>query len=149
MKEVIIYTDGACSQNPGPGGWGCVLIYGEHEKELYGFEPDTTNNRMELRAAIEALRALKEPCKVLLYTDSAYLCNAINERWLVRWRANGWKTTNKNEVSNIDLWKELNAEMDKHSVEVLKVKGHADNQYNILCDKLAKRGVSECKASNS
>lgn len=144
MKQVEIYTDGACSRNPGPGGWACVLLYMNHKKELYGSCDDTTNNRMELMAAIVGLRSLKESCQVTLYTDSAYLCNAVNRGWLENWKRNGWKTASNKDVENQDLWKELIIECRRHELTMCKVKGHADNEYNILCDKLAKKGVSEC-----
>lgn len=145
MKQVEMYTDGACSKNPGPGGWACVLIYKEHQKELYGSCPDTTNNRMELSAAIMGLKELKERCEVTLYTDSAYLCNAINNGWLDNWLTNGWKTAAKKEVENIDLWKELIELKSTHKIIFKKIKGHTDNELNNLCDKLAKKGVSECQ----
>ena len=137
MKELTIYTDGACSGNPGPGGWGAVLIYGSFRKELSGACADTTNNRMELTAAIEALNALKESCKVDLYTDSAYLCRSFNEAWLDRWIANGWKTAAGKPVENQDLWKWLLTVMQPHQVTIIKVKGHADNPWNNRCDELA------------
>ena len=137
MKEVTIYTDGACSGNPGPGGWGALLMYGTAKKELSGFEAGTTNNRMELTAAIEALSALKEPCEVELYTDSAYLCNAFLQRWLQSWQKNGWKKADKKPVENRDLWERLLELTARHSVKFHKVKGHADNEYNNRCDKLA------------
>ena len=137
MKKVTIYTDGACSGNPGPGGWGCVLIYGEHRLERSGFDPDTTNNRMELLAAIEGLRTLKEPCEVELYTDSAYLFNAFDKGWLSHWTRNGWKTAAKKDVENQDLWRELLALGRRHAVQYRKVKGHADNPINNRCDELA------------
>lgn len=137
MKKVIIYTDGACSGNPGDGGWGAILKYGEHEKEISGFEEDTTNNRMELKAAIEALKALKEPCMVELYSDSAYLVNGFNLGWLNSWKANGWVNASKNEVKNADLWKELDRLSNIHRITWIKVEGHSDNEYNNRCDKLA------------
>ena len=137
MKEVILYTDGACSGNPGPGGWGCVLIYGGVRKELSGYAEETTNNRMELTAPIEGLRALKEPCRVTLYSDSAYLVNAFRQGWIVKWQQNGWRTAAKEPVLNQDLWRELLRLMGIHEVELRKVKGHADNEYNNRCDELA------------
>ena len=137
MKKVTVYTDGACSGNPGPGGWGALLMYGTAKKELSGFEAGTTNNRMELTAAIEALSALKEPCEVELYTDSAYLCNAFLQRWLQSWQKNGWKKAGKKPVENRDLWERLLELTACHSVKFHKVKGHADNEYNNRCDKLA------------
>ena len=137
IKKVTVYTDGACSGNPGPGGWGALLMYGTAKKELSGFEAGTTNNRMELTAAIEALSALKEPCEVELYTDSAYLCNAFLQRWLQSWQKNGWKKADKKPVENRDLWERLLELTARHSVKFHKVKGHADNEYNNRCDKLA------------
>ncbi len=137
MKKVIIYTDGACSGNPGNGGWGAILKYGEHEKEISGFEANTTNNRMELKAAIEALKALKEPCEVELYSDSAYLVNGFNMGWLNSWKANGWVNSSKEEVKNVDLWKELDRLSKVHKITWIKVKGHSDNPFNERCDKLA------------
>lgn len=136
-KEVTIYTDGACSGNPGPGGWGAVLIYKGQEKELSGFYSETTNNRMELTAALMALQALKERCRVKLYTDSAYLCNGFNNGWTMAWERNGWINSKKKPVENQDLWMALINETKLHNVEWIKVKGHADNPYNNRCDKLA------------
>jgi len=137
MKEVDLYTDGACSGNPGPGGWGAVLIYRGVEKELSGGAPDTTNNRMELMAAIEGLRALREPCAVRLFTDSKYIEQAINQHWLVNWKKRGWKKADKTPVLNVDLWQLLDAELHRHKVELIWVKGHSDNAYNNRCDILA------------
>lgn len=141
MKQVEIYTDGACSGNPGPGGYGAVLMYKGMEKEISGYEPETTNNRMELKAAVEALRLLKEPCEVLLYSDSAYLVNAMTQGWIYGWIKNGWKTAKKEEVKNIDLWQELLSAMKVHKIQFIKVKGHADNPYNNRCDFLATNEV--------
>ncbi|MDD6672419.1 MAG: ribonuclease HI [Eubacteriales bacterium] len=137
MKNVEIYTDGACSGNPGPGGWGAVLIYNGVEKQLSGSEKETTNNRMELSAVITALKALKEPCKVTLTTDSKYVCDAINKGWLTSWQKNSWKKADKKPVLNIDLWQELLPLLDKHRVEFIWVKGHNGHKYNEICDKLA------------
>ena len=142
-KQVTIYTDGACSGNPGPGGWGCILMYNQHRKESSGGARDTTNNRMEITAALEALKLLKEPCRVDLYTDSAYLCNALGKKWLENWSKNGWKTASKSNVENQDLWKELIVELDRHDVKFHKVKGHADNEFNNRCDKLAREAVQK------
>ena len=142
-KQVTIYTDGACSGNPGPGGWGCILMYNQHRKESSGSSLNTTNNRMEITAALEALKLLKEPCRVDLYTDSAYLCNALEKKWLDTWSKNGWKTASKSNVENQDLWKELIVELDRHDVQFHKVKGHADNEYNNRCDKLARDAVQQ------
>ena len=137
MKNVEIYTDGACSGNPGPGGWGAVLIYNGVEKQLSGSEKETTNNRMELSAVITALKALKEPCNVTLTTDSKYVCDAINKGWLTSWEKNSWKKADKKPVLNIDLWQELLPLLDKHRVEFIWVKGHNGHKYNEICDKLA------------
>lgn len=137
MKEVTIYTDGACSGNPGKGGWGAVLIYGTIKRELCGFEDETTNNKMELTACIEALKMLKEPCKVNLFSDSAYVVNAFNDDWISGWIKNDWKNSQKKEVANVNLWKELISLTQYHKVIFNKVKGHAGNQYNEICDCLA------------
>lgn len=137
MKEIDIYTDGACSGNPGPGGWGVVLIYQENKKELSGYQPETTNNRMELFAAIQGLSALKESCVVNLYSDSSYLVNAFEKQWIEKWQRNGWKTSTKSPVENQDLWKLLLIHVRKHHVRFIKVKGHSDNQYNNRCDEMA------------
>ena len=136
MKKVTIYTDGACSGNPGPGGWAAVLQYGDKTKELSGGEAQTTNNRMELLAAISALELLKEPCEVDLFTDSQYLCNAINKGWLRGWKAKGWKRK-EGELKNPDLWQRLDALLVTHAVTFTWVKGHADNEFNNRCDALA------------
>lgn len=136
MKEVKIYTDGACSGNPGPGGWGAIMIYNGKEKEISGGECETTNNRMELTGVISALSLLNQPCDVQLYTDSQYICDAVNKGWLSSWIKAGWKRKS-GELKNIDLWKELTLLMDKHNVQFNWVKGHAENEYNNRCDKLA------------
>lgn len=137
MKEVTIYTDGACSGNPGKGGWGAVLIYGNIQRELSGFEEVTTNNKMELTACIEALKMLKEPCNVNLFSDSAYVVNAFNDDWISGWIKNNWRNSQKKEVANIELWKELIELTKFHSVVFNKVKGHAGDKYNEICDALA------------
>ena len=137
MKEVTIYTDGACSGNPGPGGWGAILMYRDKQLELSGYEDHTTNNRMELLAPIEALSRLKEPCAVKIYSDSAYLVNAFRQRWLANWQKNNWLKSNKKPVENQDLWKRLLDYADIHQIQWIKVKGHADNAYNNRCDALA------------
>jgi ribonuclease HI len=147
MKKVIIYTDGACSGNPGNGGWGAILIYGDKEKEISGFEEVTTNNRMELTAAIEALKRLRETCEVELYSDSAYLINGFNNNWVSNWKANGWRTSSKEEVKNIDLWKELEGFNKFHKIKWIKVKGHSDNEYNNRCDKLATGEIKKYKST--
>lgn len=136
MKEVSIYTDGACRGNPGPGGWGSVLVYGRYEKELSGGERETTNNRMELTAAIEGLSALKEPCKVTLYSDSKYLVDAFLQDWVEGWRAKGWRR-GREELKNPDLWEKLYNLTRTHDVTFVWVKGHAGHNYNERCDKLA------------
>ena len=137
MKKVNIYTDGACRGNPGHGGWGAVLVYGSIEKELSGGDPNTTNNRMELSAVIAALSALKEPCEVTLTTDSQYVVNAIEKGWLAGWQKNNWRKSDKKEVLNVDLWRELLVLLDKHKVSFVWVKGHNGHPYNERCDKLA------------
>ncbi|MGI5984599.1 MAG: ribonuclease HI [Clostridiales bacterium] len=136
MKQVTIYTDGACSGNPGPGGWGAILQYKDTLREMSGGESQTTNNRMELLGAINALSALKEPCEVSLYTDSQYLSKAINEGWLKGWKAKNWKRKD-GELKNVDLWQELDRLLNIHSVSFHWVKGHADNEFNNRCDELA------------
>lgn len=147
MKKITIYTDGACSGNPGPGGWGAILMYGKNSRELSGYEPETTNNRMELTAAIQALDALKEPCEVALYTDSAYLCRAFNERWIYNWMRNGWQTASKKPVENRALWEALLRHTKTHMITWIKVKGHSDNQYNNRCDQLATGAIKAHQAS--
>lgn len=137
MKNVEIYTDGACRGNPGRGGWGAILVYGETEKTLSGGEAMTTNNRMELSAVIAALSALKEPCHVRLTTDSQYVVNAIEKGWLDSWRSNGWRKSDKKEVLNVDLWQSLLELLEVHEVELVWVRGHNGHPYNERCDKLA------------
>ena len=143
MKEVTIYTDGACSGNPGPGGWGAVLMYGEHRKEISGGDAHTTNNRMELTGPIEALELLKQPCKVRLYSDSAYLVNAFNQHWIANWQRIGWQTSQKKPVENKELWQRLLELCRTHEVEFIKVKGHADNAENNRCDELARAAIAK------
>ncbi len=138
--EVTIYTDGACSGNPGPGGWGAVLISGDKEKDLNGGEADTTNNRMELMGAIEALKALKKPCKVDLYTDSTYVRKGIME-WIHSWKKNGWRTADKKPVKNADLWQMLEEEAKKHAITWHWVKGHSGHPLNERADELARAGI--------
>lgn len=137
MKEIQIYTDGACSGNPGKGGWGAILVYNNHEKEISGGEESTTNNRMELTAVIEALKLLKEPCKVILTTDSKYVCDAINKGWLYSWKSNGWKKADKKPALNVDLWEKLLPLLEEHQITFNWVKGHNGHPYNERCDKLA------------
>ena len=141
-KQIEAFTDGACRGNPGPGGWGVVLRYGDHEKHLYGGESETTNNRMELMAAIQALEALKETCKVRLTTDSTYVQKGISE-WLNNWKKNGWKTSNKKPVKNVDLWQRLDLATQSHEVEWHWVKGHSGHPENELADRLANQGIDE------
>ncbi len=138
MEKVIIYTDGACSGNPGPGGWGAILMYQEKKKEISGGEKDTTNNVMELTAVIEGLKTLKFPCKVDLYSDSAYVVNAFDKGWIYNWVKNNWKTAGKDPVKNQELWQELYALTKTHKVNFHKVKGHSDNEFNNRCDELAR-----------
>jgi ribonuclease HI len=140
MEKVEIYTDGACKGNPGPGGWGAWLIAGEHQKELFGGEPNTTNNRMELKAVIEALSALKRPCEIVLFTDSQYVQKGISE-WIHGWKARGWKTAAKAPVKNADLWQALDAAQARHKIEWRWVKGHAGHVGNEKADALANRGI--------
>lgn len=138
MEEVTIYTDGACSGNPGPGGWAAIILRdGDDSETLTGGEPHTTNNRMELTAALEALRALNGPARVHLHTDSAYLSRAFNDRWIAKWQKNGWRTSSKKPVKNKTLWQELVALNETHDVDWIWVKGHADDAYNNLADELA------------
>ena len=144
MRSVRAYTDGACSGNPGPGGWGVVLQFGGHERELKGGESDTTNNRMELTAAIEALKALKEPCHIALTTDSTYVKDGIT-KWLSNWKRNGWKTAAKKPVKNQDLWQQLEDCVAQHTVEWLWVKGHSGHPENERADTLANEGMSALK----
>ena len=137
MKNVTIYTDGACSGNPGPGGWGAVLKYGAHERELSGGEAQTTNNRMELTAVIEALRLLKEPCEVELYSDSKYVIDALSKGWVYGWKKKGWIKSDKKPALNVDLWERLLPLIAAHDIRYHWVKGHAENEYNNRCDELA------------
>ncbi|MCM1305707.1 MAG: ribonuclease HI [Bacteroides sp.] len=145
-KTVEIYTDGACSGNPGAGGWAAVLLYNGHSKEISGGEVDTTNNRMELTAIIEGLNMLKEPCKVTLYSDSAYSVDPFLKDWISGWIARGWRTASKSPVKNVDLWKKLLALTSKHDVTFVKVKGHADNELNNRCDMLARTAIKQLTA---
>lgn len=142
MKQVTIYTDGACRGNPGPGGWGAVLQYGEHQRELYGGEPDTTNNRMELTAALQALEALREPCEIDLTTDSEYVRKGITE-WLPAWKKRNWKTADRKPVKNADLWQALEQAAARHLVRWHWVKGHSGHNGNEQADMLANRGIDE------
>lgn len=137
MNEVTIYTDGACSGNPGPGGYGVVLQSGKYSKEISGGEPNTTNNRMELMAVIVGLKALKRPCNVKLYSDSQYVVNMVNLGWMEKWKRSGWMRNKSEPAKNVDLLKELDSLLQTHNVEMIWVKGHADNPYNNRCDELA------------
>ena len=137
MKKVELYTDGACRGNPGRGGWGAILVYGDKEKELSGGEPMTTNNRMELMAAIEGLAALRVPCEVTLTSDSKYLVDAINKGWLESWKKNGWKKADKSAVLNVELWKKIDMLLAVHDVSFVWVHGHTGHPYNERCDALA------------
>ena len=142
---VELYTDGACSGNPGPGGYGAVLVYGSTEKELSGAQADTTNNRMELLAAIVGLQALKKPCRVTLYSDSSYLVNAIEKGWLAAWQQRGWKKADRSAVLNRDLWEQLLTLLDTHEVRFVWVKGHNGHPYNERCDRLAVSAIEKLR----
>lgn len=143
MESVTIYTDGACSGNPGPGGWGAILMYKGTKKEIFGGKKDTTNNVMELTAVIEALKLLKYPCEVSLYSDSAYVVNAFLQNWIVNWQKNNWKTADKSDVKNKELWQQLLELTNMHDVKFIKVKGHSDNEFNNRCDELARNAIKE------
>jgi ribonuclease HI len=145
VKLVTVYTDGGCQPNPGPGGWGAVLIFNGMEKELYGYEADTTNNRMELTGAIRALEALREPCRVKLHSDSALLINAFTQNWIPGWQRKGWVNASKEPVKNRDLWEQLIELSRRHQVEWIKVKGHAGVHYNERCDQLCAIAIREGK----
>jgi ribonuclease HI len=146
--QVVIHTDGACSGNPGPGGWGAILAFGSHRKEIKGGEPHTTNNRMELMAAISALEALKRPCLVDIHTDSQYLRNGITS-WIARWKTNGWRTTEKTPVKNADLWKRLDAALKQHRVRWHWVRGHAGDALNERADELARAGLEQARSGRA
>ena len=148
MNEVTIYTDGACSGNPGPGGWGALLQFGEHERELKGGERNTTNNRMELTAAIAALETLKRTCKVHLHTDSTYLRDGMTS-WIHNWKRNGWRTTAKNPVKNVDLWQRLDEAIQSHDIEWHWIKGHAGDPGNEAADALARQGLDAYGRDNN
>ena len=142
MEKVTIYTDGACSGNPGPGGWGTILMYKDSKKELSGASKETTNNIMELTAVVEGLKKLKYPCEVELYSDSAYVVNAFNQGWIYNWIKKNWKTADGKEVKNKELWQELYELTKIHNVTFIKVKGHSDNEYNNRCDEIARNAIS-------
>ena len=145
MKDVIIYTDGACSGNPGPGGWGAILMYKDTKKEISGYSTDTTNNIMEMTAVIEALKLLTEPCNIKIYSDSAYIVNAFKENWIEGWIKKNWQNSKKEPVKNKELWQELLELLNSHKFNFLKVKGHSDNEFNNRCDELARNAI---KAQN-
>ena len=145
MEKVTIYTDGACSGNPGPGGWGAILMYNGNKKELSGGNKDTTNNIMEITAVLEALKALKFSCEVDLYSDSAYVVNAFNQGWIYNWLKKGWKTASGEPVKNRELWEELYNLTQTHKVTFHKVKGHADNEFNNRCDELARNAIDSVR----
>ncbi len=141
MEKVIIYTDGACSGNPGPGGWGAILMYNGNKKEISGAKNNTTNNVMELTAALEGLKMLKFPCEVELYSDSAYLVNGFSQGWIYNWKKNNWKTASKEPVKNKEIWEEIYNLTQIHKVKFIKVKGHADNEFNNRCDEMARNAI--------
>ena len=146
MEKVIeIYTDGSCLGNPGPGGWGAVLLYKEHKKEIFGANNATTNNRMEMQAVVEALKIIKkESAKIIIYTDSQYVKDGIN-KWIFSWKKNGWRNANRKLIKNVDLWQELDLEVSKHQIEWVWVKGHSGNHYNEIVDELARKAAESCK----
>lgn len=147
MKEVQLYTDGACSGNPGPGGWGAILVYGVFEKTNSGYVPHSTNNRMELTAVIEGLKMLKEPCSLSIYADSAYVVNPFQKKWIYGWIVRGWRKTDNKKVENEDLWQELYELISKHKYKFVKVEGHSGHYYNDRCDKLATQAIKQYRAS--
>jgi ribonuclease HI len=142
IEKIIIYTDGACLGNPGNGGWGAILIYKEHQKEISGFEKETTNNRMEMQAVIQALRAVKKPLEIEIYTDSKYVMDGITS-WIKSWKQNNWRNANRKPVKNADLWRELDEEVAKHKINWHWVKGHSGNHYNEIVDKLARKAAEK------
>ena len=143
LKKVTIYTDGACSGNPGPGGWGAILMIDDYKKEISGYNENTTNNIMEITAVLEAVKMLKYECEITIYSDSAYVVNAFKQGWIYNWQKNNWKTADKKPVKNQELWKELYSELSKHKFEFIKVKGHSDNEFNNRCDFLATNEISK------
>jgi len=145
MKKIQIYTDGACSGNPGVGGWAAILMYGDNIKKINGYCKNTTNNRMEMFSIIKGLDALKEPCEVEVYSDSAYVVDAFNKNWIQKWQYQDWKKSDNKPVINVDLWKDLLIKMKNHRVTFVKVKGHSYNEFNNECDKLAKEAIKNCR----
>ena len=143
MQKVVIYTDGACSGNPGPGGWGAILMAGDNKKEISGGKKDTTNNVMELTAALEALKLLKFPCEVDLYSDSAYLVNGFDKGWIYNWQKNNWQTANKEPVKNKEIWEAIYKMTKVHKIKFIKVKGHSDNEFNNRCDEMARNAIKK------
>lgn len=143
MEKVVIYTDGACSGNPGPGGWGTILMYKNVKKEISGYMENTTNNIMEITAVMEGLKLLKYECEVEIYSDSAYVVNAFNNNWIEGWRKKNWINSSKEPVKNKELWQELYNLTKQHNVKFIKVKGHSDNEYNNRCDELARLAIKE------
>ena len=143
MKKIKIYTDGASSGNPGPGGWGAILMFENNYKEISGNEKNTTNNKMELQAVIQALKLIKYPCQIEIYSDSAYVVNAFKQKWIDNWIKNNWKTADKKDVKNLDLWKSLIELLNDHEYTFIKVKGHSDNEYNNRCDELATNEIKK------
>lgn len=143
MEKVIMYTDGACSGNPGPGGWGSILMYKDTKKEISGYKANTTNNVMEITAVIEGLKLLKYSCEVEIYSDSAYVVNAFNNKWIEGWQKHNWVNSNKEPVKNRELWEQLIELVNKHQVKFIKVKGHSDNEYNNRCDELARKEIKD------
>ena len=142
MEEITIYTDGACSGNPGPGGWGSILMFKDYKKEISGGNNSTTNNIMELTAVVEALKLVKYPCKIKIYSDSAYVVNGFLQGWIYNWVKKGWKTADNKPVKNKELWEELYNFTKIHEIEFIKVKGHADHEFNNRCDELARNAIT-------
>lgn len=143
LKKVTIYTDGACSGNPGPGGWGAILMLDDYKKEISGYSENTTNNIMEITAVLEAVKILKYECEITIYSDSAYVVNAFKQGWIYNWQKNNWRTADKKPVKNQELWQELYAELSKHKFDFVKVKGHSDNEFNNRCDYLATNEITK------
>ena len=144
QDKIIIYTDGACSGNPGVGGWGAILMFKEHEKKISGGNKETTNNQMEIRAVIEALKTIKKPAEIIIYTDSKYVMDGIT-KWINGWKKNGWRTADRKAVKNSELWQELDSEVSKHKIEWRWVKGHSGDKYNDIADELARNGIAKVR----